>query len=294
MILHNSWAPCRILSVDSFISPPGACHILINCVTLQVKEWWVHWEARARKLFWRHVKCCFGICRRDQINYDPSLPLSIICSAPRFESDASECEEENWQLHLDVHGCVAQGVPNFRMWLCESFWANLCPIVSLCIALSILLFQETERCQSYEPPSRYSPPQTLLSHYLSLFWPIGLACDVTISHAPSLLAVGHAKDTVHRQNCCSELWSALTASGDTMELWGRRQGQNCACGKAEGVVNSNWDLMFWLDWWVCSTLWQTDVFLLRYYLTHSVAHTGGQDLAAVCLSVQHVLHNVRS
>ena len=63
-------------------------------------------------------------------------------------------------------------------------------------------------------------PNTAPSHAF-LFWPIGLAYDVTGSHAPSLLAVGHAKDTVHRQNCCSELWSALTASGDTMELWGR-------------------------------------------------------------------------
>jgi len=100
---------------------------------------------------------------------------------------------------------------------------DMCPTVSLYIALSILPFEETVRCQSYEPPSRYPPtprPNTAPSHVF-LFWPTGLACDVTGSHAPSLLAVGHAKDTVHRQNCCSELWSALTASGDTMELWGR-------------------------------------------------------------------------
>ena len=32
---------------------------------------------RARKRFWRRVKCCFGSCRMDKINYDPPLPVAV-------------------------------------------------------------------------------------------------------------------------------------------------------------------------------------------------------------------------
>jgi hypothetical protein len=98
-----------------------------------------------------------------------TLPLAITGSAPRFENDASECEEGEFTAPprrtevCRMRCSELQGV-TVRVILSKTVVAtDMCPTASLYIALSIFLFQQTVHCQSCELPSCYPPPLTCLS-----------------------------------------------------------------------------------------------------------------------------------
>jgi hypothetical protein len=108
-----------------------------------------------------------------------------------------------------------------------------------------------------------------------------LTCLSVLAHRPGLrrhrisLPFATCRGARKGHGPQTKLLQRVTECADGVRGYDGVVRKNCACGMAKGVVNSNWELMFWLDWWVCSVLWQTDVFLCgRPAFWHAV-HTVG-------------------